>query len=632
MTFWQENFSFIKDVYDSRSSKLIELMDKTDKAMAAVLADKIYTSNEFKKVKEIFTGLARSLEQPDTKEWLTITKDTLLTDRPNEQDEESGKLKALLERYDAIMPKIDDTKKAVDCLWKAYQFTDELAPYMDWMEETRSKSTRDVNSNGAPDTEDLIDKQDKLLHQVDQKKKSVLEQIAKGEKILADPKSPKFLDGHVNKMKGLWDEANKVTVDRLQTLKENLAAWERYETKRDALGEKLTAANKEFNDTRKVFDLATTSNDHATRTATAAAMRKDIEETFASLSEANGILARLMGETKKGQLADEVSKLSAKMKILDSMDEKLKNLDEFIKKLKDFDKVLKEMETWNVDGRKRMDDLLNPPKPLLPEERVMYTMELQSDIEAEIAKHAKHNDEVWKSIEPTEAAEKTDEAAEFVSRMAEVSKFQNTLLDEVKAEGEKFGEDIKHLADFTSGCKKFEPWIATAEAKKSRGVPKPKNLEEARAFLADAQKWKQEATDMNTVLANAKASAHKMTIHDDPDVKHEAYVKRWAVIDAAADDWIKQLESMVDVWQKQADTAAKVTAAIAAPADGEGAGEMKLEDLEKHLNSLKEMFIEKQKMMAQLEKTGGEGAAPAAAAATPAAPAAPAPAADPPAS
>ena len=54
MTFWQENYSFIKDVYDSRSSKLIELMDKTDKAMSNVLADKIYTSNEFKKIKESF--------------------------------------------------------------------------------------------------------------------------------------------------------------------------------------------------------------------------------------------------------------------------------------------------------------------------------------------------------------------------------------------------------------------------------------------------------------------------------------------------------------------------------------------------------------------------------------------------
>ena len=40
-------------------------------------------------------------------------------------------------------------------------------------------------------------------------------------------------------------------------------------------------------------------------------------------------------------------------------------------------------------------------------------------------------------------------------------------------------------------------------------------------------------------------------------------------------------------------TADKVTAAISAPA----ASEMKLEDLEAHLNSLKQMFIEKQKMM-----------------------------------
>ena len=36
--------------------------------------------------------------------------------------------------------------------------------------------------------------------------------------------------------------------------------------------------------------------------------------------------------------------------------------------------------------------------------------------------------------------------------MKEASDFQKSLLDEVKAEGEKFGEDIKHLADFTSGA------------------------------------------------------------------------------------------------------------------------------------------------------------------------------------
>ena len=54
-----------------------------------------------------------------------------------------------------------------------------------------------------------------------------------------------------------------------------------------------------------------------------------------------------------------------------------------------------------------------------------------------------------------------------------------------------------------------------------------------------------------------------------------------------------------------------------------GGGEMKLEDLEGHLNALKEMFIQKQKMMEELENVTADGAAPAAADPAAAAPAPP---------
>ena len=54
-TFWAENYAFIKDVYDSRAQKMSDLMDAMDKSIADIMADKIYTSQEFKKVKEIFT-------------------------------------------------------------------------------------------------------------------------------------------------------------------------------------------------------------------------------------------------------------------------------------------------------------------------------------------------------------------------------------------------------------------------------------------------------------------------------------------------------------------------------------------------------------------------------------------------
>jgi hypothetical protein len=38
------------------------------------------------------------------------------------------------------------------------------------------------------------------------------------------------------------------------------------------------------------------------------------------------------------------------------------------------------MEAWLATGRKRMDDLLNPPVPIEAEERVLNTMELGEDI------------------------------------------------------------------------------------------------------------------------------------------------------------------------------------------------------------------------------------------------------------
>merc|ERR1712107_910388 len=138
--------------------------------------------------------------------------------------------------------------------------------------------------------------------------------------------------------------------------------------------------------------------------------------------------------------------------------------------------------------------------------------------------------------------------------------------------------------------------ITKAEAKRSQGMPKPNNLEEAQDYYDYSVKWKDESIEMNNILEYSKEQAQKMTSHADADAKYAAYKKRWEVIDATAKDWIVKYEKMVEVWKKQAETAAKVTAAISAPkgADGKEGGEMKLEDLEGHLNALKEMFIQKQ--------------------------------------
>jgi len=204
MAFWQENYAFIKEVFDKRSEKMVELMEKAEKSIAEVHADKIYTSNEFKKVKETFTGIAKNLEQSEVKDWLMETKETLMGDRDAKaQAEENEKLGGVLKRFDALLPRIADTKLVVDSLWKSYQFTDELAPHMEWLQEKRQLAVRDINTNGAGETEDHIEKQEKVLDQLDKKRKVILELIAKGMKLKDDPKAPVFLEREVTNMKTL---------------------------------------------------------------------------------------------------------------------------------------------------------------------------------------------------------------------------------------------------------------------------------------------------------------------------------------------------------------------------------------------------------------------------------------------
>merc|ERR1712241_1100591 len=81
-----------------------------------------------------------------------------------------------------------------------------------------------------------------------------------------------------------------------------------------------------------------------------------------------------------------------------------------------------------------------------------------------------------------------------------VKSTQGALLEEVKKEGAKFGDDVKFLAEFTAGIKKFDPWIQKAEAKRAVGMLKPKNLQEALDQLEDAKAWKTQHDDMKHIL------------------------------------------------------------------------------------------------------------------------------------
>ena len=115
MTFWQENYGFVKDVYDFRLQKYQEWMDNLEAIVSKVMAPNVqYTYKEFKNLQDSLTSLTRDLEKEGMKEWLDmmlekvsmrVSDDTVVSSKDKEfKATEKKKLQALIDRHDKLMP------------------------------------------------------------------------------------------------------------------------------------------------------------------------------------------------------------------------------------------------------------------------------------------------------------------------------------------------------------------------------------------------------------------------------------------------------------------------------------------------------------------------------------------------
>ena len=172
----------------------------------------------------------------------------------------------------------------------------------------------------------------------------------------------------------------------------------------------------------QVYDLAAGDVDHKNRLKTAASIRKDIEGVFKVVDDANNIVQVLLTEDMQAELNEQVSDLKARAAVNDQIDEKLKMIDAFNGKLKSYISVLAELEAWNAGGRKRMDELLNPPAAITAEDRILQTMELGEDITAQVEIHQGQQN-LWDSeMAPSQAGEESAECKVLVGVRSRGSK------------------------------------------------------------------------------------------------------------------------------------------------------------------------------------------------------------------
>merc|ERR1712066_522063 len=126
MTFWQENYTFIKDVYDMRHQKMAEWMENVEKAIARIMADKVYTSAEFKRERDNFHALCKDLERAEVKKWLSQILEILMAERAKDLRAKEQKL------LEDLIPTVSKTQVMVDLYWKCYAYGDELKPHIEF--------------------------------------------------------------------------------------------------------------------------------------------------------------------------------------------------------------------------------------------------------------------------------------------------------------------------------------------------------------------------------------------------------------------------------------------------------------------------------------------------------------------
>jgi len=463
-----------------------------------------------------------------------------------------------------------------------------------------------------------IEKQDKVLNSLENKRKMVMDFIAKGEKLMQDPNCPKFLDGHVKKLREAWDDTNEKAQTRKKALADNLSSWETFENEKVENHKQLDLADAEFDNIKKIFDLKAGPADYDMRMKTAANFRKGIEGIYETVSGANDCLQQMLPEDRKQGMKQEVEEIKTRMAILSKTDDRLEFILDFNKRLAIFDKNVSDLEDWLGEGRKRLDGIKNPTELLSPEDRVTKTMEVQEDINKKSEFCGKQETEKGE-IFPKGGEKVSSDAKKFIKRLETVRSELNKLDAEIKSECAKFSEDVKYFAEFQTGIKAFEPWMKKAEQRIIDGLNQPKSLVESCEILGDSKNFQDECEAKLKILEEAACSASKMTTHDDADKQVAAFKERWVSVHETTKEWVARMTTLVECWNKLDGNVGELSSWVttkdsAAP---EGKSEISIEKLESQLNTLKTMFAEKQKLVADLEAYGaghGGGAAPAPAA------------------
>merc|ERR1740122_532671 len=497
-------------------------MENVEKSIARIMADKVYTSSEFKRERDTFNSLCKDLERTEVKKWLQQILEILMAERAKDQkNTEFGKLDTLIKKHEELIPNVQKTAIMVDLYWKCYAYGDELKPHVEFLDGIMLSSTRDIAPSCLENVDELIERQEKSLSQLDSKRNIVTDLIAKGKVILQNPDKPKFLEANVKRIQEGWEDTKNKATDRLQLLNETKNAFIGYAENSETIATDFETAEEEIKKVKKIFNLDAANADMKKRQDILKKTDDGINGLFNSINNNYNTMCITIPEDKKKGLAKEIKAVEEKLEVLGRFKSTVGKIEELVAALTAFDNSLKTLDTWKDAASAR-------------------TMDLQEDIAAKLeilAENAKNELELLPQGDKVPA-----DAQAFKDELKRITDYVKKLQGDTKIECDKYSNDVKYWAEYRTGIKEFNPWLAGAEKAATEGLAKPSDLSEVKALDDKVKTFEKNCVNFLKVLEAANGAAQKMTTHAEADAEVAGLKERYVKVKAVSDSWVKKVE------------------------------------------------------------------------------------------
>jgi len=579
--------------------KMAEWMENVEKSISRIMADKVYTSAEFKRERDTFNSLCKDLERSEVKKWLAQILEILMAERAKDQRKnEHDKLDQLIKKHEELIPNVQKTSVMVDLYWKCYAYGDELKPHVEFLDGIMLSSTRDIAPSCVENVDELIERQEKSLAQLDAKRAVVTDLIAKGKVILQNPDKPKFLEANVKRLQDGWEDTKTKANERLQLLNETKEAFISYAEDSETVATDFEKAEEEIKKVKKIFNLEAANADLSKRQEILKNTEDTINGLFSAINKNYDTMAITIPDDKKKILQKEIKAVEEKLEVLMRFKDTVKVIADLVDNLTAFDNSLKTIDTWKDAATNELKDIREASGAMLPEDRVARTMDLQEDIAAKL--------EILKTCAATEQdllpqGEKVPADAQvFKDELSRIIKYVEELQANTKIECDKYSNDVKFWAEYRTGIKEFSPWLASAEKGATEGLSKPSSLDEVKALNDKVTNFDKSCVNYLKVLEAAKGAAQKMTTHKEADDEVSALRERFDKVKAVSETWVKKCEVLVKEWVLLDNTVTELNSWVAKDKSEEGENQFSLEKMESTLGELKNIFKQKEKLVENL--------------------------------